>query len=116
MKNFPRPKNSEELTRFVGLAGYYRGLLPDFATRAQALQKLAAKPRRFSWEAHHQTAFHELKRMFSDDLCRVMPDPEAAFIVKTDANLLCVQAVLQIQQGKQVVLEYASKAFTKTEK
>ncbi len=55
--------------------------------------------------------------MFSDDLCRVMPDPEDTFIVKTDASLVSVGAVLlQIQQGKWVVLEYASKAFTKAEK
>jgi len=45
VRDWPTPKTPTELRRFLGLAGYYRKFVPQFAHRAHLLHDLASKPK-----------------------------------------------------------------------
>ena len=43
MKDFPTPKTEKEVRSFLGLAGYYRKFIPNFASIAAVLTDLTEK-------------------------------------------------------------------------
>jgi hypothetical protein len=49
VKEFPPPKNIQELQRFLGLAGYYRRFIKNFAHIANPLNMLLRKNIKFIW-------------------------------------------------------------------
>jgi hypothetical protein len=52
----------KDVQAFLGLAGYYRQLIPDFATTANPLSNLTSKGTTWEWTAAHQLAFEVLKK------------------------------------------------------
>ena len=118
LKEFPSPKNEKELKRFLGLAGYYRSLVPNFAVIAIPLYKLLEKKTPFRWKHEQEEAFVKLKMILAEDASRFVPDLNRQFIVKTDASENGIGALLvqETDQGYRRVAEYASKKFGDTEK
>ena len=51
------------LRSFLGLAGYYRRFIPQFATVAAPHTELTKKGADFTWSDHHQDAFQALKTL-----------------------------------------------------
>ena len=49
VKNFARLKNPKNIKQFLGLAGYYRRFIKNFATRAKPLTNLLMKQVTFKW-------------------------------------------------------------------
>ena len=47
--NFPVPKSVTHIRQFLGLAGYYRRFILDFASKARPLNRLTHKGRSFKW-------------------------------------------------------------------
>lgn len=47
--NFPRPKNQKNIKQLLGLAGYYRKFIPNFAKKAKPLTILLKKNVPFRW-------------------------------------------------------------------
>ena len=60
--NYPNPNTVTEVRRFVGLAAYYRRLVPNFSAIANPLFKLMKKNAPFIWDEACQTAFELLKQ------------------------------------------------------
>jgi hypothetical protein len=58
---FSVPKNVKEVRSFLGLASFYRQLIPKFAEIAKPLTELIRKNSHFKWEAQQDTAFTRLK-------------------------------------------------------
>ena len=61
VREWPSPKNVSEVRRFLGLLSYYRRFIPNFATKAEALNKLTRKGSTFQWEKEQENAFNESK-------------------------------------------------------
>src|SRR5699024_10355820 len=85
MRSFPVPMSTKDLERFIGLTGYFRSLIPDYALIAAPLYELLKPKAKFQWNAERQKAFEELKKKMTDDPVVRLPDMEQPFIVKTDA-------------------------------
>ncbi|XP_077869793.1 uncharacterized protein LOC144362070 [Saccoglossus kowalevskii] len=68
LQNAPRPLTVTNVMSFVGLAGYYRKFVPNFAAIAAPLHELTkkGKPRKVEWEPCHQLAFEQLKNILSN--------------------------------------------------
>jgi hypothetical protein len=49
MKEYPEPKNAKDVSAFLGLASFYRKLVPDFAKLAKPLTNLTRKSQDFLW-------------------------------------------------------------------
>ena len=56
------PKNATKVRRFLGLAGYYRKFIKDFAKISTPLTRLTKKNMTFSWDVDCDDAFQRLKR------------------------------------------------------
>ena len=56
------PHNSKEVKQFLGLAGYYRKFVPQFADLSRQLARLTCKDRVFEWTHECRKAFNILKQ------------------------------------------------------
>ena len=104
--NLERPKTPTEVRSFMGLAGYYRRFVQDFAKIATPLTKLTRKNEKFEWNEKCERIFHELKaRLVSSHVLTVL-DNRGDFVIYSDASLKGLGCVL-MQHGK--VITYASR-------
>ena len=58
---YPAPQNRKQLQSFLGLAGYYRKFVPNYAQTSAVLSDLLKKGSRFSWTKEADAAFLDLK-------------------------------------------------------
>jgi hypothetical protein len=61
VKLFPLPKNVRDIRSFLGLAGYYRSFIQNFAALSKPLTQLTRKDPKFCWSETQQTSFEALK-------------------------------------------------------
>ncbi|CAL1678248.1 unnamed protein product [Lasius platythorax] len=62
-----RPKNVEDVRRFLGMVTYYARFIPDLSTRSTALRILLRKNHKFKWIADCEAAFTHLKNEMASD-------------------------------------------------
>lgn len=105
---WPQPADVKELCRFLGLAGYYRKFVRNFAVIARPLHDLLRKGQLFVWTENHQSAFQALKDVLVSAPVLALPDFTQPFQIQTDASDRGVGAVL-LQQGHP--LAFVSKAL-----
>ena len=113
VSEWPVPKNVKEVRSLLGLCSYYRKFIFHFANIARPLHKLTEKNQSFVWTEECQMAFENLKQALTNTPILTYPRKEDSFILDTDASNTCMGAVLsQIQDGKEKVIAYYSKAFS----
>lgn len=95
---------------FLGLCGFYRRFVKDFAAIAEPLTRLTGKTQQFEWGSEQQEAFDTLKaKLMAYPLLR-RPDFSKPFIVHTDASVKAVGAVItqQDEAGREYAVAYHS--------
>ena len=116
---YQRPVTKKDVRSFLGLIGYYRKFVPNFADAAAVLVELIKKgrPDKVIWARECEIAFDRLKkRMISAPVLQVA-DPSKPFILQTDASDLGLGAVLsQLQSGEEHPVAFASRQLTPAEK
>ena len=118
VEEWQTPRNVTELRSFLGLVSYYRRFIKDFAKIAKCLHELTSKNSQWNWTAECDEAFYLLKSKLVTAPILGYPDVEGGtFILDTDASNEAIGAVLsQIQDGKEIVIAYASRTLTSPEK
>ena len=102
---------------FLGLAGYHRSFVKDFATMAKPLSSAAEKDRRFTWTTECEEVFETLKTCLMSSPVLAYLVPEGQLVLDMDASLYGLGAVLsQEQSGVARVLAYASRTLTRPER
>ena len=127
--DYPAPKDVKQLRRFLGLAGFYRRFQKDYAKVAQPLTTLlkginprkTGKPSRseisWCWGSKQQEAFDKLKELLTKAPVLTYPDYTKPFLVRTDASLDGLGAVLcQEQEGVTKVVAYGSRSLKASER
>lgn len=114
MKNYPTPKNADEVRRFVAFANYYRKFIPNFATLAIPLNRLLRKNVDFEFSEDCKTSFYLLKEVLISPNVLQFPNFEKEFILRTDASGFALGSVLSNYDDKPIA--YASKSLNKAEK
>ena len=104
--SWERPRTPTEVRSFLGLAGYYRRFVQDFAKIATPLTKLTRKTEKFEWTDKCEESFQELKRRLVTALVLTLPDSSGEFVIYSDASHKGLGCVL-MQHGK--VIAYASR-------
>ena len=96
VESFPVPRTKKQVHSFLGLTGYYRKFIPDYAAIATPLTDLTRKtaPTRVVWSADCDTAFKELKGLLCSCPVLKSPDFDKPFVLQTDASDRGVGAVL----------------------
>ena len=91
---WPEPKNVSEVRGFLGIIGWYRSFIKDYASIASPLTRLLKKGTKIDWKSHHQQSFDNLKRIVTSAPCLKLPDFTKGFEVITDASGIAVGGVL----------------------
>ncbi|KAJ3708376.1 hypothetical protein LUZ61_012081 [Rhynchospora tenuis] len=100
------PKTVTEVRSFLGLAGYYRRFVPDFAKMARPLTKLLQKDVKYEWGEAQEKSFQELKNRLVTAPIFAMSVSGQDYTVYTDASRLGLGCVLT-QDGH--VIAYGSR-------
>ena len=117
IKELCKPKTKQDIQTFLGMAGYYRRYIRDFATIAAPLTELTKKgnPDNIIWTPETESAFQTLKSTLSGSTIMKNPDPTKPFIVQTDASSVGVGAVLS-QGPEDKPIAYFSRKLLEREK
>lgn len=119
IKNAPQPKTKKQVRSFLGLTGFYRKFIPNYAQIASPLTDLTKKgqPNNVHWSSKEQTSFETLKGMLTESPILRLPDFTREFVVQTDASDSGVGACLlqEFDDGK-FPIAYASKKLLARER
>ncbi|XP_070174274.1 uncharacterized protein [Littorina saxatilis] len=118
-KALEEPKTKKEVRRFLGMLGFYRRYVPHFSEIALPLTNLT-KGKKFEaieWTPACQEAFECLKETLVSQPVVRLPDPEKAFVLRTDASDVGLGAVLlqADEKGDLQPVSYASKKLIPAE-
>ena len=76
----------KQVCTFLGLVGYYRKFIKNFAEIAKPLTLLTCEQVKFDWTPTHHEAFLKLKESIIKAPILHYPDPNKRYMVYTDAS------------------------------
>jgi len=97
VQRWPTPTTVKELRSFLGLAGYYRQFIRDYALIAKPLTQLLKKGE-FCWGPEAKLAFQHITQALISAPVLALPNFSQPFVVETDASAGGIGAVL-MQSG-----------------
>ena len=112
IRDMTAPQDCKGVARYLGMINYLTKYLPNVSTIAEPLRRLI-NAKEFIWGPEQQRAYESLKDIITSTPILRYYDPSKTPVVQCDASSVGLGAVL-MQDSK--VVEYASKALTKTEK
>uniref|UniRef100_A0A3P9MEE5 Gypsy retrotransposon integrase-like protein 1 n=1 Tax=Oryzias latipes TaxID=8090 RepID=A0A3P9MEE5_ORYLA len=125
VQDWPPPTTIKQVRSFLGLAGYYRRFVSNFARIARPLNQLLtgipannkSGTGRVQWTTDCQKAFETLKTALTEAPVLAYADYSLPFLVYTDASYQGLGAVLaQVQDGRERVIAYASRSLHPSER
>ena len=92
----PKPSTKKQVRALLGLVGYYRKFIPNFAAISAPISDLLAGPfkRKFVWPDDCQSALELLQSKLASQPVLSLPDLRKPFIVRTDASSTGLGGVL----------------------
>jgi len=104
VEKFPVPTTVKHIRQFLGLTGFFRRNIRDYATIAKPLTQLTKKDQDFRWNDEAQEAFEILREKLISKPILAFPqwetnDPERRFIVTTDGSSVATGAILSQMQN-----------------
>ena len=113
IRDAPRPTTKKQVRSFLGLTGYYRDFVPNYATLAYPLTSLTKKgqPNRVKWGKDQDEAYDALKRAITTRPILHIPNMHRSFILRTDASDVGLGAALLQEDNKGILhpVAFASK-------
>lgn len=104
--------NAKKLYSFLQFANHYRKFIPNFSKITRPLRNLISKQAEFQWTSEHESIVENLKSTLKSPPILSTFRPECQTRVHVDACQTGLGAILtQLQDGKERVIEYASKSL-----
>ncbi|PFX23911.1 Retrovirus-related Pol polyprotein from transposon 17.6 [Stylophora pistillata] len=112
-----QPQTPSEVRSFLGLVGFSARFIPDFATTADPLRKLARKGEPFVWGKEQEQSFQRLKSQVASAPVLAYFDKDTPTRVIADASPVGLGAVLvQEKNGESRAICYASRSLSQVER
>ena len=92
--NLENPSDVKGVRSFLGLTGYYRRFITEYAHRSLPLTTLTCKNARWQWNEEKENAFKELRSALSKTPILRPPQWGKLWIIDCDASNTAVEAVL----------------------
>jgi hypothetical protein len=92
----PTPTTKKQVRSLLGLLGFYRRYVPNFATLTAPISDLTkdSKSRTITWTPACEEALRQIKTVFSSAPVLQLPKLEESFVLQTDASATGIGAVL----------------------
>lgn len=114
--NFTLPKTRKEIKSFLGLLGYYRKFIRDFARITKPLTTQLKGKKTVKIDQNFIDTFEICKTLLCNDPILQYPDFSKQFILTTDASNVALGAVLsQGSLGSDKPVSFASRTLNETE-
>ena len=108
------PETQKQIKSFLGITGYYRKFIKDYAKVAQPMTHYLRKNTKVDIkDIKYINAFEKLKKLITEDPILKYPDFNKNFVLITDASAYAIGAVLQ-QSGHPIC--YASRTLNNHER
>lgn len=107
----PIPENVKQIRQFLGLAGYFRRYIPNFARKTACIARLTRKDAEFIWGPEQELARTEIITCLTNEPILAIFDPQLPTELHTDASSAGYGALLlqTHQDGQKRVVAYFSK-------
>lgn len=113
---YPIPKTPKQIKGFLGLLGYYRRFIPDFARVTKPLTSCLKKGAKITLTSDYIRCFEHCKKLLTNDPILQYPDFTKDFILTTDASNIALGAILsQGSIGNDRPIAYASRTLNNSE-
>ena len=110
------PMTLKQVRAFLGLVGYYRKFIKEFARIAKPLPLLTRQQVKFDWTPEHHTTFLHLKEAIVQAHILHYPNPDKRYIVYTDASDdTCRAQLSQEHNDTEFPVAFLSHTFTETQ-
>ena len=117
IKAFIEPRTKTELRSFLGLVNYYKRLVKGHSEICKPLYDITGEKAEFKFGPEQKKAFETLKNALTNDSFIKSFDPTRKTFLVTDASKVAIAAILEQEiDGKNYVIEYASRVLTPAEK
>lgn len=112
----PRPKNIDDIRRFLGLITYYSKFIPQASTLTYPIRQLLLKNKKFFWSSECEAAFLRLKQEIASDRVLTPYDPALPLQLACDASPYGIAAVLShVMNGEERPIAFISRSLTAAE-
>lgn len=117
LRDYPVPRNSKDVSRFLGMVNFLNKFIPDWAELSLPLNELRKKSVKFKWTDVHQRNFELLKERISNPPVLKMADFDREFILQTDGSSVGISSCLmQELDGVRFPIAYYSRKLTDQER
>ena len=119
LKSFPYPKDSKSLRRFLGMIGFYRKLIPNYANIILPLsERMRLSPKHsFELSEKEKQSFDDVVKRLSDITALAHPHADVKeYQLVTDSSQYAVGAALhQVINGEPVPVGFFSKKISQAQ-
>ena len=111
VEDMPPPTNVKELQQFLGLSGYYRKFIQDYAKITSPVTGLLRKDAAWVWTPECEESIRALKKALTSYPVLRMPDLTKRFYLYTDASGAAIGCILgqKDEHGKEYACYYSSR-------
>lgn len=88
IRDAPRPRTKNKVRSFLGLTGFYRDYIADYAAKAVPLTDLTkkGKPNKVEWGESQEKAYRVLKLELAKEPIFRLPSWQKPFVLRTEAS------------------------------
>ena len=117
VQDYPIPQDVSGVRRFLGLTGYYRAFIHEYADIVEPLINLTRKNVRFLWDETCNAAFQKLKNLIVSAPVLQYPDFSLPFCLTTDASEVGISGILsQTVNGVSRPVGFFSSSLSRTQR
>ena len=117
IRDYKKPVNQRDLRSFLGIIGYYRHFIKDYAQHSIHLTNATRKsvPVELVWSDEMYNEFLYLCNVLADTCSLIVPQDSDTYVLQTDASVKGISGILSVIRDKELPVEFYSRKLTAAE-
>ena len=112
------PTNKKKIQEFLGMLSFLSKYVYKMQLYLRPFYNILRQQNNFEWTTEHQTRFEEIKKLLTEQISNIIPDPNQPFYAMCDASKFGIgAALLQSHSGtnKMNLISANSRLFTQAD-